>query len=577
MSSRRRSVGLTVLSGLILTVLAPVGPLSLPDALGLDPVGRDMPRAAAAEPAAAPAVLEISAPERKPGKPMTTPAKRLLPEAERGPRCDETQKPGHRARYNGKSVSRLYDKVFRPGPEIPHLDGWVPQGLTVWRDWDGKGNTLVLIGMYRPGAKSYIVGVNPRTGRHVGTIRVKASHLGAIGVSGKWLFAQDAMEVGQQPAIRKYPLSRVRTKMARSAATSTKPFMTAQGKTQRVDGASYMFVEGESLWIGRYARSVNPKMYRYALDKDGTIRQEDGPWRVPRRTQGVMVTQDHFVFTSSLGGKRGRMIVVRRAEPKKMGDPVACLWTPSLPQNMTVYRGRMLTAFESGATRFDNSRTRNKISHLHVGAIETLMRIADPTSLRPFLAPAAPVVAPDDLPSTEEVGSELVGTSPDRMAEAIARAEASKSPTPQPTADPTQTPTSPPTAAEATPTAPPAEPAAPMPVETAPPMQAEPVPAPAPPAAPAEPQPAPAPPAQQPPVPQGPAPAPAPAPEAEPPAPADPEFGIEAGDASQQVDEAPNQPVDDTEPPERVSDARVTHRWESNPYTEPSRPASMGF
>lgn len=445
MSSRRRTVGLTVTSGLLLTMLAPIGPLSFPNALGLDRVGRDMPRAVAAEPV--PAVAErptevqaASVVQRRSAKPVTTPATRLLPDAAKGPRCDNSQTPSARkARYNGKSVSRLYDKVFRPGPEMPHLDGWVPQGLTVWRDWDGKGNTLVLLGMYRQGAKSFIVGIDPRTGRHIGTVRVKASHLGALGVTGKWLIAQDAMEAGQQPAVRRYTLSKLRGKMKRSAATSTKPFMAAHGKTQKVHGASYMFVEGDSLWIGRYARSINPKMYRYKVSRNGLIEQVEGPWRVPRRTQGVAVTQDHFVFTSSLGGKRGRMIVVRRAAPKRIGNAVACLWTPSLPQNVAVYRGRMLTAFESGATRFNNRTTRNKISHLHVGQIESLIRIADPTSLRPFFAPAAPIEAPEDLLETpEEIGSQLrgAGLSADRMAERAAAAEASASPQPAPPVEP---------------------------------------------------------------------------------------------------------------------------------------------
>jgi hypothetical protein len=559
-----------MLSGLILTALAPVGPLSLPDALGLDPVGRDMSRAAAAEPPSAfapspqpSAQATEPAPRPRPLLAMTTPAKRILPDPEKGPQCDATQRPGRKARYNGKSVSQLYDKVFRPGPEIPHLDGWIPQGLTVWRDWDGKGNTLVLIGMYRQNAKSFIVGVNPRTGRHVGTVRVKASHLGALGVSGKWLLAQDAAEVGQQPALRRYTLTKLRAKMQRSAATSTKPYMAQYGKTQKVHGASYMFVEDDNLWIGRYARSINPKMYRYAVDDDGIIHQKDGPWRVPRRTQGVMVTQDHFVFTSSLGGERGRMIVTRRAAPGKLEDPVACLWTPSLPQNMTVYQGRMLTAYESGAARFDKKTTRNKISHLHVGSVEQLIRIADPASLQAFYAPAAPVEETDDMPQTpEEVGSYLVwGASPDRAAEAIARHEGRATAEPMPDSTPEQT------APEQT------APGQPAPEQTAPAPEQDALEhsTPSPEAAVPAPQPAPE---QQ--APEQPAPAPAPAPDA--PAPADPEFGLEEGDASQQVHEAPNQPVDNSdEAPERISDARVMERWEHNPYIEPSRPASIGF
>ncbi|MGQ0465616.1 MAG: hypothetical protein ACT4QG_09885 [Sporichthyaceae bacterium] len=545
MSSRRRTVTLSVTSGLVLTVLAPIGPLSLPNALGLDPVAPDMPRAVAAEPPPPPAdtfaaELGFDAP---PQIPVTTAVTRLLPDADRGPKCDDSQRPSRgKARYNGRSVSALYDRVFRPGPEIPHLNGWVPQGLAVWRDWDGKGNTLVLLGMYREGAKSYIVGINPATGRHVGTVRVKASHLGALGVSGKWLIAQDTIAPNQPPAVRRYTLKKLRTKMQRSATTSTKPYMAAYGKPQRVNGASYMFVEGDSVWIGRYARSKHPKMYRYTVSADGKIKQVDGPWRVPLRTQGVMVTEDHFVFTSSLGGKRGRMIVVRRDEPKRMKGPVACLWTPSLPQNMAVYQGRMLTAFESGATRFKKKVTRNKISHLHVGRVDTLIQVVDPASLKPFFVPSAPV----ELPAAPQVESEPMtgGLSPDRMAERIAGENAAASPPPAPEPDP----------------APDAE-QVPAPAEQVP-APAEPLPAPA------EPVPAPA---EQVPA--------APAPPAERDRsleyrevpsehqPADPEFGIEAG---------PGVPVEQAEAepaPERISDAEVTERAENNPDYEVSKPA----
>lgn len=524
MASRRRTVTLSVTSGLILTVLAPIGPLSLPNALGLDPVGADMPRAIAAEPAPDPvesfaAELGFDAP---PQLPVTTPVTRLLPDADRGPRCDSSQTPSRRkARYNGRSVSRLYDQVFRPGPEIPHLSGWIPQGLTVWRNWDGKGNTLVLLGMYREGAKSFIVGINPATGRHVGTVRIKASHLGALGVSGKWLIAQDTIAPGVPPAVRRYTLEKLRAKMRRSAATSTKPFMAARGKPQRVDGASYMFVEGGSLWIGRYARSARPKMYRYTVADDGRIREVDGPWRVPLRTQGVMVTEDHFVFTSSLGGKRGRMIVVRRAEPDRMKGPVACLWTPSLPQNMTVYRGRMLTAFESGATRFNNRTTRNKITHLHVGRIDSLIRIVDPASLKPFFAPSAPVELP---PSPEELAEPMTGgLSPDRMAERIAEADTEASPAPS---------------------------AEPAPAPSAEPIPAEPVPAAPAPAVPSEPDRS----ADYSQVPS----------EHQP---ADPEFGIEAGPGVS-PEQAASEPA-----PERISDAQVTERAETNPNYVVSKPA----
>jgi hypothetical protein len=134
-------------------------------------------------------------------------------------------------------------------------------------------------------------------------------------------------------------------------------------------------------------------MYRYTVDQtSGRLQQVEGPWKVPPRTQGLLVTRDHFVFISSNSHYRGQMNIVRRTDPKQWKSPVACLWTPSLPENMALYRGHILTAFESGSGRFNNPRTHNRISHLHTGLLDRLLQIADPAALHPLLLPGRPEV-----------------------------------------------------------------------------------------------------------------------------------------------------------------------------------------
>jgi hypothetical protein len=285
------------------------------------------------------------------------------------PRCDAKQTPGKRAPYEGRSASKVYDTIFRSGPRIPHLGGHVPQGLASWRNWNGRGGTLLLLGMYRDRSPSYLVGIDPTTGKHVGTLRTKATHFGALGVSRGWLIAQDNATPAGGPAVRRYRLSKVRAQMLRAAAADTKPYLAAEGKPQRVYGASFMAVHEGSVWIGRHVKRKPDSMYRYTVTGTGRLKKEQGPWRVPVRTQGVLVTDKHFVFTSSAGGKRGKLTVVRRAAPKK---PVACVWTPSLPQNMTTVGGRIYTAYESGAGKFDQLGAANRIKSLHMGTMRSL-------------------------------------------------------------------------------------------------------------------------------------------------------------------------------------------------------------
>lgn len=291
----------------------------------------------------------------------------------RAPRCDAKQRPGNESPYQGRSASKAYDRVFQPGPRVPHLSGWVPQGLTTWKNWDRRGTDLLLLGMYRNGAKSYLVGIDPKTGRHVGTVRAKATHFAALGTSRGWLIAQDNVDTDSPPTVRRYRLSALRTKMAKAAKSGGLPFLAAYGKPQRVYGASFMSAYDGDVWLGRHANKP-AYMYRYAVRRNGALRATEGPWRVPARTQGLLVTDRHFVFTASDGGGRGQLTVVGRDAPARA---VACLWTPSLPQNLTAVGDRIYTAYESGAAKFAKPWVVNRIGRLHTGSLDSLERIAN--------------------------------------------------------------------------------------------------------------------------------------------------------------------------------------------------------
>ena len=287
------------------------------------------------------------------------------------PAATRSSDPGKRAGYEGRSASRVYDKIFRAGPQVPHLAGHVPQGLATWRHWNGGGATLLLLGMYRAGAPSYLVGINPSTGRHVGTLRTKATHFGALGVSRGWLITQDNVSPHSAPTVRRYKLSTVRKQMKRAARTGTKPYVGQAGKAQRVAGASFLAPDGGSMWIGRF-RTKPSTMYRYTVGHSGRLTAVQGPVRVPARTQGLLATRKNFVFATSGGDGRGKLTVVRRSAPAKS---IGCVWTPSLPQNMTTVGGRLYAAYESGAARFNRSDPANRIRQLHTGSLRSLNAI----------------------------------------------------------------------------------------------------------------------------------------------------------------------------------------------------------
>ncbi|MGQ0467304.1 MAG: hypothetical protein ACT4QG_18550 [Sporichthyaceae bacterium] len=299
--------------------------------------------------------------------------------ADAGPKCDATQLPGLEPLYEGRSVSRIYDRIFAPGPRVPYLNEHVPQGLTTWANWDGRGNTLLLIGMYQPKNLSYLVGIDPRTGRHVGTVLVDESHMGGIGLIGGWLISQSKPLAGGQPSVRRHRLADLRAAMLEARNSGYMPYLPATGKPQPLRGSSFMTVAEGSLWAGRYQRSTTGRMHRYSVDDSGKLRREKGRWTVPPRTQGVLVTPRHFLFTRSDGVLAGQLRAYRRATNLPTANPIGCLFTPSLPQNLTVHRGKVFAVFESGASRFDaRPEFRNRIARLHMADLDTLLRVVDP-------------------------------------------------------------------------------------------------------------------------------------------------------------------------------------------------------
>ncbi|HEY2833405.1 MAG TPA: hypothetical protein VGJ14_13345 [Sporichthyaceae bacterium] len=474
MSPRPRNAALALLGGLALVTLAPNGPVSLPatlaDAVRPNHSAYHGAVAKAAEAAAIGAAIPAGARAFVAPLSGATPAVRVLPPALPGPKCNGSQRPAKRARYQGGSVSRLYDEVFHPGPVMPYLSKYSPQGLATWWNWDGKGHALILLGEYHLGHKSYLVGIDPITGKHVGTVKIAPSHLGAMGVVGNWLIAQDTAGHYKQAKVRQYPLSRLRRLMT-VAKNGKMPYMRADGRPQPIQSTGFMFVEPNgSVWAGRHSILRPTRMYRYTVNQaNGRLQQVEGPWKVPPRTQGLLVTEDHFVFISSNSHYRGQMNIVRRTDPKQWKAPVACLWTPSLPENMTLYRGHILTAFESGSGRFNNHRTHNRISHLHTGLLDRLLQVVDPAALHPLMLPGRPQVLLPEQDDDPNPGDLFLGETTDRTLAALPQlpgplgvaATPSTSPSPSPSATPSATPS-----ASATPSQTPSATATPDATET---------------------------------------------------------------------------------------------------------------
>ncbi|HEX3826866.1 MAG TPA: hypothetical protein VHV82_06300 [Sporichthyaceae bacterium] len=308
------------------------------------------------------------------------------------PRCDDSQPRGNGNPYDG-AVSALYDQVFHPsGPPIPYLDSYVPQSLLPWANWDGAGHDLVLLGMYRTGAPSYLVGLDSRTGQAIGTVAVHPSHLGGMAFLGSWLFAGDnPWPHAGSPTVRRYRIAAVREAMQEAVETDEPVWADSDGPEDPIEATDFMTVDGDSMYTGNHGNAGVPGlMYRYVLGSGGHLQRVEGPWRIPLRAQGMVLTPQDFLFSSDNGaGARGELNVVRRASPTQLGDPIACVWIPAMPEDMALQNGRLLLVFEGGAQRYSHDHPANRIDNVHAGTLATLLTLTDPPA-----APASPPTAP---------------------------------------------------------------------------------------------------------------------------------------------------------------------------------------
>ncbi|MBV9820658.1 MAG: hypothetical protein JO144_00320 [Actinobacteria bacterium] len=298
------------------------------------------------------------------------------------PRCDASQPRGSGYPYDGGSVSALYDSVFRPaGPKLPYLDSYVPQSLLPWDDWDGSGTNIVLLGMYRQGAPSYLVALDPRTGAALGTVAVAPSHLGGLAFLGSWMFAGDnPWPHPGSPSVRRYRVEDLRAALASAVDSGEVVPLEATGPDQSIDATDFMTVDGGSLYTGNHGNAGVPGlMYRYVLTADGWLARVEGPWRIPDRAQGMVVSGPDLLFSSDNGpGERGELNVVRRTAP---AQSIGCVWLPAMPEDLAVQDGRLLLIFEGGAGRYRHDHPVNRIANVHVGTLAGLLAVTDPAAL----------------------------------------------------------------------------------------------------------------------------------------------------------------------------------------------------
>lgn len=276
--------------------------------------------------------------------------------------------------YPGKDSSRVYNRTFGPGPSIDHwLKDYVPQGLALWPDWKGKQDVF-LVSMHHRNEKknhSLLYAMTPG-GKRLGTVKLpKDAHAGSVKVYGKWMYVQQ-----DRGMIRRYNLGEVRRKLSAAGAPKLEHNVPIRIGTQRV---SFFDIYRGYLYAGYHNAGSRDWMQRYKITAGGLIRDKKwGRVQVPKKTQGVFVSDDTYIFSTSAGREnRSNIYVVRRGYNKNIENVrYRCFRAPVLSQDLERYNGEIYLLFEGGADQFDAfgwwNDSENKIKRLHKTSAATL-------------------------------------------------------------------------------------------------------------------------------------------------------------------------------------------------------------
>lgn len=290
--------------------------------------------------------------------------------------------------YAGASASRVYDWVntsaqstrrFTAGPAIPAglLDArYVPQGLSSWANWDGKGENILLISAYldtngdkEPDGSSAVFGVvsnGSRAGTGLGRMLIAEGHVGGLAVYKGWLY------VGSESEIRGYRLSTVRGALAGANTSTVYPRAYNRSTSYRV---GFMGSGDGRLWAGAFDENSATHLngYTQTSASTGAVTFESATQAyAPKKTQGVAVTSSYVIFSTSYGrNDRGNLWVFRRGAQSLTDGNSYCFRAPSMNQGLTIANSRLYVGFESGAYTYNHTADDpdNPIRNVHSAAL----------------------------------------------------------------------------------------------------------------------------------------------------------------------------------------------------------------
>jgi hypothetical protein len=273
--------------------------------------------------------------------------------------------------YDGESAGYVYDRLFKDSKrELARFD-YVPQGLAMYSNYDG-GKDMLLVSSYKAGGGGLVIGIDPITGVPIGAVEIDSAHAGGIAVFEKlgWVFVSGP-KLGDKPTLSRFALEDLEAKITKSGSLEN-PEHLAPKDTSIFPTSSTLTSHSptNTLWLAHHNKHGGTGfMLSYKVREDGRLDEQHGTWETPPKVQGLVVTNDLFIFSTSLGrNNRSNVWVVRRDDTFPIDDnKLLCFRAPSMAEGIAIYGDNLLLIFESAADVYRNSddRPRNVIPTWH--------------------------------------------------------------------------------------------------------------------------------------------------------------------------------------------------------------------
>lgn len=250
-----------------------------------------------------------------------------------------------------------YDKTFDArwalSPTV--LTNHIPQGLATWRNYYGAGRDLLVYSAYREGddsQRAWLQGVDASDGSRTNYARIQAGHAGGVAIWRDWVFVS-----GPGGTVYRYSQDNVQAVFSGTAADNVLNGARVQvgaSSTASVYANSFLAIEDGVLFAGRFNPDGTDVMHQYRITSNGDLEASHGSVRVPKKTQGVAVLDNYFLFSTSEGRtKRSNLYVARRgysslATAYDNGN-MRCVRALPMAEGITMSNGKVYQLFESGA------------------------------------------------------------------------------------------------------------------------------------------------------------------------------------------------------------------------------------